>query len=66
MEMDYSKLVDKKVKLVVVFSSSCDKPIFYEGIVKSYSMENKVLEIVDRFNKTVYLDASNIKQIVVI
>ena len=62
MILDYSKLADKKVKIVCIFGD-IKNPIYYDGTIIDYDRDGKVLTIKDRFGKTVFLDTDSIKQV---
>ena len=65
MNLDYEKLIGKKIKIVCSFGNE-KNAIFYEGYIIEYDSVSKVITLKDRFSKTVFLDSDSVKQVVVV
>jgi hypothetical protein len=66
MIMDFGRLVGKRVKILAVFSEEHNQPIFYECIIQGYEPQGKVLEITDKFDRRIFIDADSVKQVILI
>lgn len=66
MIMDFNKLIGKHVKILAVFSDMNKVPIFYEAVILEYDSVGKMVLILDKYQRKIYLDTTSIRQVMIV